>query len=280
MQIKFYCPRWGAESTPWPAFIQKVKAHAFDGVEVFPLQTPAEKPQMLQQIAEAGLEFSLLHAEQQELGRDFKAYTQALKRNLDELAGYQTATLKPRFINSHTGREYFTQDQMAECFAICEQFSQETGIPVYHETHRNKFAYAAHVVKAYLEAFPNLQLVLDFSHWVCVSESYLEDQPEAIDLALQRGMHLHARVGHPEGPQVTDPRAPENAEALQHHLQWWDKWIAQLRAKGTTSCTITPEFGPYPYMAFKPGTREPLADQWAINVWMRDLLQHRYRSQQ
>jgi sugar phosphate isomerase/epimerase len=276
MEIKFYCPRWGSESLSWPAFIQKVKAHGYDGVEVYPLLTPAEKPAMLQHIAEAGLEFGLLHAEQTD-GSNFKEYTRALTRNLYELAGYQTATLKPRFINSHTGREYYTRDQMAECLAICEQFSRETGIPVYHETHRNKFAYAAHVVKEYLEVFPDLQLVLDFSHWVCVSESYLEDQSAAIDLAVQRSAHLHARVGHLEGPQVTDPRAPENALALQHHLQWWDKWIAHLRAKDTPSCTITPEFGPYPYMAFKPGTTEPLADQWAINVWMRDLLQHRYK---
>ena len=60
-----------------------------------------------------------------------------------------------------------------------------------------------HVVKDCLHNFPSLRLALDISHWICVSESYLEDQQEAIDLSIQHTVHLHARVGHREGLQVT-----------------------------------------------------------------------------
>src|SRR3546814_17835950 len=63
--------------------------------------------------------------------------------------------------------------------------SRESNIPIIHETHRNKWSYAAHVVKDYLSTFPRLELALDLSHWVCVSESYLDDQQEAVDIAIR-----------------------------------------------------------------------------------------------
>ncbi|GAB1483119.1 hypothetical protein MASR2M78_19350 [Treponema sp.] len=51
------------------------------------------------------------------------------------------------------------------------------------------------------------------SRWCTVAESYLEDQKEAVDAALSRTDHIHARVGFPEGPQVGDPAAPEWEES-------------------------------------------------------------------
>jgi sugar phosphate isomerase/epimerase len=277
MQIKFYAPRWGSEHLPWPEFAAKAVADGYDGVEVFPLQTLHERDALLQALEDYNLELALLHSEMQE-GKDFERYKMALQKNLEILATYQTDKIKPRFINSHTGREYYTKSQMAECFAMCDDFSRKTGIRIIHETHRNKWAYAAHVVKEYLEEFKEVRLALDLSHWVCVSESYLEDQDEAVELAMQHADHLHARVGHTEGPQVTDPRAPENAEALAHHLQWWDRWMDIQIKKGRDTCTITPEFGPYPYMSYQCYTNEPIADQWAINMFMKNLLKSRYQN--
>lgn len=275
LKVKFYYPRWGSEELSWPVFSKNVKEAGFDGVEVYPLATPAEKPDMLRSLTDAGLEFSLLHAEMVE-GKNFDRYKQALERNLYQLVEYQTSQIKPRFITTQTGREYYTKNQMAECFDICDRISRESGILIIQETHRNKWSYAAHVVKGYLQENPSLKLALDLSHWVCVSESYLEDQQEAVDLAIKHAFHLHARVGHLEGPQVTDPRAAENKTALDHHLQWWDKWIAHVKATGRTECTITPEFGPYPYLSYQINTLEPIASQWEINGFMKDLLKARY----
>ena len=275
--VKFYCPRWGAEDLSWINFLNKVMAAGYDGVEVYPLMTPGEKPPMLAALEQTGLDYCLLHTVQNE-GRDFEKYCNALRVNLRELLTYQTALIKPKFITSQTGREYFTKDQMEICFDICDEISVESGVAIYHETHRNKWSYAAHIVESYLkeERFDRVKLVLDFSHWVCVSESYLEDQQQAIDLAIGRATHIHARVGHPEGPQVTDPRTLENKEALNFHLVWWDKWIKHLRNIGVTECTITPEFGPYPYLPHQIGTSVPIANQWEINSWMKDLLKKRY----
>jgi len=275
LKINFYCPRWGSEDIPWNRFCEEVKTAGFDGVEVYPLKTPNEKPEMLRQLAANGLEFSLLHAEMKE-GKGFEKYKLALERNLYELVSYQNDKIKPQFITTQTGREYYSQEQMTECFEICDRISEQSGIKIIQETHRNKWSYAAHIVKDYLEKFPSLELALDVSHWICVSESYLEDQQDAIDIAIQHTTHLHARVGHLEGPQVTDPRAEENQEALTQHLMIWDKWIMHLRKNKISKCTITPEFGPYPYMSYKNNTTKPIASQWGINCFMKNLLKNRY----
>nr|WP_294898162.1 sugar phosphate isomerase/epimerase [uncultured Pedobacter sp.] len=276
-KVKFYCPRWGSEDLAWNDFLDKVIASGYDGVEVYPLLRPEEKPAMLQALEHTGLDYSLLHTVQKE-GKNFDKYCDALERNLYELITFQTDHIKPKFITSQTGREYFTKDQMETCFSICDAVSSKSGIPIYQETHRNKWSFAAHVVESYLkdERFNKVKLALDFSHWVCVSESYLEDQEMAIDLAIERAVHIHARVGPPEGPQVTDPRTPENKEALDFHLLWWDKWIAYLTKVGIEECTITPEFGSYPYMPHQIGSTKPIAKQWEINCWMKDFLKERY----
>jgi len=275
MDIECFCPRWGSENIPWPVFAQQVKNDGFAGVEVFPLGDMAKNEDMVAVLGDMGLSYILLQAELQE-GPDFSRYIDALERNLYTLLSYQQASAKPRFIVSQTGREYYSMAQMEVCFELCNRVSRESSIPIIQETHRNKWSYAAHVVKDYLLAFPALELALDLSHWVCVSESYLEDQDDAIDLAIRHTKHIHARVGFPQGPQVTDPRAPENQEALRHHLGWWDRWIAHLAATGSRAATITPEFGPYPYMAYLPHTTQPLSDQYALNCWMKQLLEERY----
>lgn len=277
MEIKFYAPRWGSEHLSWKDFVNQLVKDDYQGLEVFPLQTLPEKAALLHAVEDNGLDMVLLQAELT-AGRDFKAYTEALTRNLYTLAEFQTSHLKPKFINSQTGREYYTEDQMAECFAICDRISQETGIKIIHETHRNKWSYAAHVVYRYLQRFPNLRLTLDISHWICVSESYLEDQPEAVDAAISHTDHLHARVGNTTGPQVTDPRAPENSAALQHHLRFWDQWIKHQYENNAKTCSITTEFGPHPYMSYKCFSNEPVADQWEINVYMKNLLKNRYHN--
>jgi len=277
MQVDFYCPRWGSEQIEWPQFATQVKEEGFVGVEVFPLGDASNHTDMVEILGDAGLSYILLHAELQE-GKDFNRYIDALERNLYALLEYQDRDVKPEFIVSQTGREYYSRAQMETCFAICDRISRESSVKIIQETHRNKWSYAAHVVKDYLTEFPSLELALDFSHWVCVSESYLEDQEEAVDLAIQHGRHLHARVGFPEGPQVTDPRAPENEEALEHHLAWWDRWVAHVKESGAERATITPEFGPYPYMQYRPFTTQTLASQWEINCWMRQMLKKRYQT--
>src|SRR6185295_11072109 len=130
--------------------------------------------------------------------------------------------------------------------------------------------FATTPTKIFLEKSAQLKVTLDISHWCNVHESMLGDQTEIVDLTLSRTEHIHARVGHPEGPQVTDPRAPEWKEIVQTHLSWWDKVVERKKRDGRRMTFLT-EFGPPHYMPVIPYTMQPLASQWDVNVYMLEL---------
>jgi sugar phosphate isomerase/epimerase len=186
------------------------------------------------------------------------------------------AEARPLFINTQTGKDFYDFEQNRQLIDLGLKISKETGVPIFFETHRGKFSFAAHITRTFLEKIPDLRLGLDLSHWCNVAESYLEDQPETVVLALNRTEHIHARVGFPEGPQIPDPRTEEWQDALNHHLNWWDSVIERKKKEGAEIATITPEFGPEPYMVIQPFTRQPITDQWEVNVYMKNLLDKRY----
>ncbi len=183
--------------------------------------------------------------------------------------------IKPLYINCHSGRDYFSYDQNKTFIDFTIALSKKTGIKILHETHRSRIMYSAPAGRNYFDKIPDLRITFDVSHWCNVSESLLANQGETMKIALERTDHIHARIGHPEGPQVNDPRAPEWKEALDSHLAWWDKIVEIKKASGDTLTMLT-EFGPADYMPTEPYSRKPLADQWAINVYMKDLLRKRY----
>ena len=204
--------------------------------------------------------------------KDFKQNLTSFEKMVDVALQY-----KPLYFNSHSGKDYFTPEQAKAFFDLTTQKSKQSGVPIYHETHRSRLCFAAHITKQYLEKSPDLRLTLDISHWCNVHESLLDDQEEAVNLALSRTEHIHARVGHAEGPQVNDPRAPEWGNAVKHHLAWWDK-VIEYKVKSGKTATILTEFGPVDYLPALPYTRQPVADQWAINVYMMKLLRERYKA--
>ncbi len=269
MQLKFFRSIWGMEEPTLRANLEKIKAAGFDGVEMMvPLKKSGQEElrALLQE-----LNLDLIASQWAASGSTFAEYLLSLEEHL-----YANAELKPLFSNSQTGKDYYTPEQTSKLIERAAEIARETNVPVLHETHRGKFTFHPRNTAQYLQQFPDVRVAADFSHWCNVCESYLLDQPEDLALAISRTDHIHARVGHPQGAQVSDPRAPEWQEALQHHLTWWDAIVDAHRRKGSAVLTICPEFGPYPYLPEEPYSRKPLADLWEINLFMKDLLQKRY----
>jgi len=208
----------------------------------------------------------------------FRQYLKDLKIQLSALAETGKGILSPLFISAQVGREFFNFEEIDLCLECCRQISSNSGIPIYQETHRNKWPYAVHILPRVLKRNADILLTLDISHWFCVSESYLEDQQEAVDVAINRSRHVHARIGHTQGSQVADPALPEYHEALSAHLKVWDRWISSRKKENVEVCTITPEFGPPPYLTILNNTINVHQQQWKLNFWMKDLLQNRYNS--
>lgn len=201
---------------------------------------------------------------------DFNENEQSFRRYMEYYCSE-----KPYLINTQTGKDYFTFEQNAQLFSLADDLEKKHGVRICHETHRSKALYAAHVSAKYFERLPFLKITADFSHWCCVAESLLADQKEAVNLGCSRALHIHSRVGHREGPQVSDPRASEWTDELNAHLVWWDKIESNAKARSQV-LSITTEFGPPPYLPTLPFTRQPVTSQWEINNFMKELLHKRY----
>ncbi|CCH00391.1 Xylose isomerase domain protein TIM barrel [Fibrella aestuarina BUZ 2] len=267
MTIKFFAPEWG-NTLPFATFCQNVKAAGYDGVEMALPLDPAKKQAVLGTLHEYGLEL---------IGQYWQSFETDLAEHMRNYETYLRNLIeaRPVLVNCQTGKDFFSPEQNRQLFALAAQISAETGVKIIHETHRGKSLFAAHVTQHFLTSLPDLRLCLDISHWCTVHESLLADQPEAVALAIAHTDHIHSRVGHPEGPQVNDPRAPEWETTLNTYLAWWDRVVEQHRAAGT-QLTINTEFGPTPYMPTQPYSQEPLASQWEVNVFMLNLLKARY----
>jgi sugar phosphate isomerase/epimerase len=269
MQIAFFCPRWGSESLSWDTFCSNVKVAGYDGVEcMLPIDTE-EKEVFLRALNTHQLKF--IGQYYQSFEKNFELHKQRFEEWLLHLTSVQ-----PVLIDAQTGKDYFTEEQNAILFDIAERVSKKTGVVIAHETHRNKALFAAHVAYKLLHNNKQVRITADFSHWCNVSESLLEDHEEAVALACDRAIHIHARVGYAQGPQINDPRAPEWAAELQAHMGWWDAIIQKRKKEGVTLFTITPEFGPEPYMPTLPLTKQPVTSQWEVNKHMMNLLKNRY----
>lgn len=264
--LQLLATNWGFDGS-YDAFCQKAKAAGYDGIEVWMPGDAKGREELINATAKHGLTFGLLCGSGE---ADFTKHFDQFEKMLG--AG---VALKPLYFNCHSGRDFFNFEQGRKFVQLGLEVTKSSGVPVYHETHRGRLMFAAHVTKQYLEAFSGLRLTLDISHWCAVHESLLGDQPDSVQLALDRTDHIHARVGHAEGPQVNDPRAPEWKDAVNAHLAWWDAIVKRKAAEGQPM-TILTEFGPPTYLPTLPYTFQPVADQWDINVYMMKTLRERY----
>lgn len=265
MICKFFCPRWGSEELDYHSFFQQVKRAGYDGVEMSIPKEVRTKNEILQLLKTFDLEIIAQHWETST--SHFSEHKKEYRERLKNLA-----SIEPLFINSQTGKDFFDFEQNAELFEISREISREYGIKIIHETHRGKFSFAAHLTAEYLRRIPDLRITLDISHWVNVAESWLEDQEAHVALAQTRTDHIHARIGFPEGPQIPDPRAPEWKVAREYHVRWWQGVLDYRKRENRAPLTITPEFGPYPYMILLPYSNKPIANQWEINAFMMSYL--------
>jgi hypothetical protein len=277
MEVKFFCPRWGSENIEWETFLKRVKEDGYSGIEWFPNGEPGDPEKVVKLLEKFGLSYSIVMTV---IGnfKNFPEYLSQLNLQLSRLSTIGKGGLQPLFISAQTGREFFTADEIDNCLQCCREVSINSGIAIYQETHRNKWSYAAHCLPEVLERNEDVSLTLDVSHWFCVSESFLEDQQKAVDLAVSRTRHVHARIGYTQGSQVPDPALPEYSEALEAHLKIWDKWIETNKAGNLEVCTITPEFGPPPYLIPVHNSKNIHEQQWNLNLWMKNLLNNRHNN--
>ena len=196
-------------------------------------------------------------------GGTVREHLDSLKSQIQECLAYD-----PLFFNAHSGSDAWSLHEAEDFYGAVLEMEKSLGLAICHETHRLRYFGNPWTTRSILEKYPDLKLTCDFSHWVCVAERLLEDCGDIIQLAAQHCHHLHARVGHEEGPQVSDPRAPEWARHLAAHEAWWDTIWSSQKQRGLAVTCLVPEFGPAPYLPLLPYTQSPVADLADICDWM------------
>ena len=264
--IRYFYPLWGSEDLPMADFFARVKDEGYAGVEMN-IPYDASYLKKLRKLLDS---FQLKLIAQQYLPPLKETFSEYMKR----LVRYTLHLIRvePLFINSHSGKDYFTFEENCQVVDYIDSISKKYAITILHETHRGRFLFSTLMAHQYFEKYPDLRITADFSHWCCVSESLLQDQQEIVNQAIDRADHIHARVGFENGPQINHPMAPENANILETHLCWW-KAIAAKKRKNKQDLSITTEFGPYPYMPHLPFVNQPIVDQWKVNLSMKSLLE-------
>ncbi len=251
MKLLVFRALWGMTG-PTAEQIERITAAGYNGIEGAPPQD-VPRAEFLRRLDDHHLKLIL--------GAQVDRQDQ-LEPTLKRLADYG-----PLKIDLHSGRDSFSRDEGRAYFETALRLEEDIQIPVGHETHRGRMFFSPWDTAFYLRAFPSLKIVADYSHWVNVCERLPDDQADALELANQRAIHIHGRVGYEEGPQVPDPAAPEYAAQLKWHETHWQR-IRQLhQERGADALTFTPEYGPPRYLHTLPHTDAPVADLWAICLW-------------
>ncbi len=265
MELLLIRSKWDMPEMPLHMFLERLKEAGFNGAEIHFEKAPPDPQEIVETFRRYGMRLvAMITTEGRTSQEHISSFEQKLRYVRD---------IEPVHVNCHTGKDYFPPRENIKVFEKALELSRDSGLSVSHETHRGRATYSAPATRELLNALHDLRLTADFSHWCCVHESLLEDQPEAMQLAIESTVYIHARVGHIEGPQVSDPRAPEWQKEVQTHLGWWERIAGLQRQRGASFLAICPEFGPAPYMPTLPYTRQPVANLWEITVYMKDLVQ-------
>ncbi len=262
---------WGI-SESWENAMPRIAAEGFTAIEA-PVEryAPAEAARLRELLATHGLG---LVAQGFTYGADVDAHLAALRASLSAAAAWS-----PRLLNVQSGSDTWSHDEMLRFYREAVRIAADQVVPVAHETHRGRCFNTPWATRDLIVAVPGLQLTADFSHWVCVAERLvLDEDPALLQLVADRTVHIHARVGYAGGPQVPDPRAPEWQDEVAAHERWWDVVWRSMAARGLEECTLTPEFGPAPYMHHTPFSNTPVADLWDICAWQAQRQAERFRS--
>jgi sugar phosphate isomerase/epimerase len=268
MEIKYLCTYWGQLPLTAEAFIKKWMDAGYDGMEVDLPENPSFMDELNGHFATREIRFPVVA--QMVLPPEMESPAENISRTLKRLN--EVISLQPLFINSQTGKDFYSFDDNCRIIEAVMNFGHQHGVPIFHETHRGKFSFHLTTLLPYLKRFPEMQLTGDFSHFCVVSESLLEDQAALLEQLIPHIHHIHARVGFSQSAQVNDPMAPEWENTLHTHLSWWQKIVDHHLQAGTKLLTITPEFGPAPYMPALPFTQQPIGNQWNINIAMMKYL--------
>jgi sugar phosphate isomerase/epimerase len=260
MELKLFKPLWGHQGPIGKAVVEAAEA-GFNGIEGPAPESAEDRHAYCEGLRVLGMSYiaevctagGYVPERNASVNDHLRSLESGIERSLD---------MNPLFITTLAGCDAWDFAQHIRFFTRALEIAEANKITLSVETHRSRSTFNPWVTRDILRELPALKITCDFSHWCAVCERLIDTEPEILDLCCQRAHHIHARVGHAQGPQVSDPSAPEHEAELEAHERWWSMIWDSQEERGMELSTMTPEFGPDGY------SNTPVAELWAINCWM------------
>lgn len=187
--------------------------------------------------------------------------------------------LEPAYVNLQAHFHPASVEQARPVFDAWLAEAARMPCPLRVETHRNTATNDLLFTVALLDAFPELELTADLSHYFVARELAwpvrAEDQLR-IERILDHSSAFHGRVASREQIQVSIS-FPQNADWVELFLGWWHEGLRRWRGRGRPGGTMifTAELGP-PWYAITGADGGELSDRWAEALLLRALVSERW----
>lgn len=285
-ELKLIKTLWGIDDPISPELFGSIRQEGYHGVEVIRLAWlfPENRDALVTSLNEAGLGCVMqVHTAGGYIDEasgeyvycgayEIEAHREDFRKQLRECRELLKLVEKGGFINVHAGVDAWSSDEAVDFLGFCCQEIGDTcssdAVTVTFETHRQRLFGSPFQTRDLLARFESehLKLNADLSHWYCACERVfnpsdeIRDQwwPSLLQSIAPKCEYIHARFGWAQGPQMADPSAPECERDRNLQIGVW-KELVRERLLRKREVFVSPEYGPAPYLAWKPHTMEPVA---------------------
>jgi hypothetical protein len=159
--------------------------------------------------------------------------------------------------------------RLRDCIPILDgwrQLAEDSSVPVYIETHRDRMTTDLFFTLDLLDCFPDLKLIGDLSHFLVGREfawPVADENHRMVERILDNCWGFHGRVASREQVQI-EISFPHHRMWVDLFLAWWSYGFESWRRRAGTddTLTFTCELGPKPYAITGPDGNDT-TDRWA-----------------
>ena len=155
------------------------------------------------------------------------------------------------------------------------EMSEEEGVPIQFETHRNCITNDLFFTLQLLDAVPEMRLCADLSHYVVDREFWFpisEFNQGLIQRCLERSDSFQGRVASRQQVQV-QIGFPQHQKWVKTFEDWWRRGFTSWAARNPEGAPVfLCELGPPEYAITGPDGRE-LSDRWEEGLTLRRMAQ-------
>ena len=247
---------------PYEAIVEKVADAGFAGMALyFGVTSEADIRRILPMMADAGLRPFLV---------DFPKTIEGLRPVL-RLAREHDAP----FVVVIGQVMPLSVDGMIPVIRAWIAMSEEEGMPIQFETHRNCITNDLYTTLTLLDAIPEMRMCADLSHYLVEREIPFPISPREqghIRRILERSDSFQGRVAGRQ--QIQLPLAfPQSQQWVELFKGWWRDGFASWQQRNAEGeCVFLCELGPPEYALTGPDGRE-MSSRWEEALTIRDWVQ-------